>query len=136
MELGEELISKGSIKKKNYATQSFNRLKSRENVTSIGERMMNLEDLVRELLLSSNIYLNENQIQSIVEYDLSNMNIVGNNRMSDKKALQMSLRGYLGIINELLFMRHTLLQKLEENLGIYINIFSRKKENLTKRLRH
>jgi hypothetical protein len=100
-------------------------LPKEENMTSIFNNAMKLGDLIRELVLSSEINVNENQIENIVRFDLSNLNVNNNANPSEKQVLEMSLRGYLGIINELLYLRYSVLQKIEEIFLVDLNILSK-----------
>jgi D-ribose pyranose/furanose isomerase RbsD len=97
-----------------------------DNVTSILVKDMKLGDLIRELVLSSEINVNENDIENVVRSQLSNLNVNNNGSPSEKQVLEMSLRGYLGIINELLYLRYSVLQKIEEILNVNLNILSKK----------
>lgn len=127
MEISTELVHSSSISRKSYNKRSFEKIKDiNENLTSIGEQVMKLEDLIRELILSSNIYLDENQMQNTVNTYLNKVFVLQNNSHNTRQVLEMSLRGYLGIINELLFLRHTFIRSLEETFGVYINIWSRR----------
>ena len=125
MEMADELVLPSMSSKSKFPLISQATLPKEENVTSIFNNSMKLEDLIRELVLSSEINVNENHIENIVRYDLSNLNVRNNASLSEKQVLEMSLRGYLGIINELLYLRYSILHKIKEIFNVELNILSR-----------
>lgn len=126
MELADEIVVKRNSKFTRLARSSFSQLWKDENITSIGQKMINVEDLIRELILSEYINLDENKIQIVVENELSSFDMIICGNMPEKKVLEKSLRGYLSLINELLFKRFFLLKKIQEAFDKNIQILSRR----------
>lgn len=108
-----------------FACRSFSQLSKEENITSITQKIMSSEDLVRELILSEHVSIDENKIKEVVQRELSSFNVAVTGILSDKKVLEKSLRGYLSVINELLFKRFFLLKKIQEAFDQYIQVLSK-----------
>lgn len=96
--------------------KSFSSTKEYRNMTSIRLHSTDIDIFLRNLLLSSKIIINENQVLDVVQAHLND--VLSRSKKKSKKSLkvQRSLKGYLGFLNELLHTRHVFQVKMEERL--------------------
>lgn len=95
------------------------------NMTCFGEKQWELSDLLRELLMGSEIYVDENIILDVVTNHLISLKCGNQENLSEKQVIEMNLRGYLGILNELLYVRHSFVEKINMITGSYVNFFGK-----------
>ena len=113
------------LEKKNRSCPSLTstRLPSKQllNMTSISCRHLTLPELLRELIDSSEIYINENNVADSVNEYLNDICVPGSGRLDKSQLFQMTLKGYLGLLNELFYSRYAFLQKAHLVFGVNLN---------------
>lgn len=106
--------------KSNLSLQST-MTKNFENMTSISFRQLSLKELLQELLYCSEVYINENNVADSVNEHLNDIFIPGSGRIDKNQLFQMTLKGYLGLLNEQFYFRYTYIQKAHEVFGVNLN---------------
>ena len=93
-----------------------------QNFKSFRRREITMKDLIIDLLFSSEIYLDEEQVLFVVNQYLSEIKPANQIKMSKRQIIQMSFKGYMGILNELFGVRHVFIRHFREKLGIFFNV--------------
>ena len=83
-------------------------------MTSIRFHNLDIKSLLRDLLLSSDIRVDENQVLNSVQGHLNEISKVRKTR-----CIQSALKGYLGMLNELFHIRHVFESKMQKYLEVY-----------------
>ena len=91
------------------------------SLASISSRQLTLLELIRELTDSSEIYINENNIVDSINKSLDDTCTPDRGRLDRSQLFQMTLRGYLGLLNELFYFRYAFLQKAHLVFGVNLN---------------
>ena len=112
-EAPEKLIKSQTSRFSDLKKSLNSSLKEYKNMTSIRFQFLDIKLLLRDLLLSSDIQVDENQVLNSVQ---SHLNEVSSNRKT--RCIQSALRGYLGMLNELFHIRHVYESKMDQYLEI------------------
>lgn len=82
-------------------------------MTSIRFHNLDIKSLLRDLLLSSDIRVDENQVLNSVQGHLNEISKIRKTRY-----IQSALKGYLGMLNELFHIRHVFESKMQKYLEV------------------
>jgi hypothetical protein len=97
--------------KKSHSTQ-----KEYKNMTSIRLHPVDIELVLRNFILSSHIILDENQIWDVVQTFLNELSPKKKSKNRKNLIVERALRGYLGLLNEVLHVRHVFFSQIEKYL--------------------
>ena len=98
--------------------KSLSRQHEYKNMTSIRLHPSDIEAVLRDLLLSSQALSDENQIWDVAQTFLNDLQPRARKKRNKHLLVQRSLRGYLGLLNEVLHARHVFHAKMQTHLGL------------------